>query len=233
MANIPSGYSDIYNQLADNMIAKTGEVKYDPQSISTLKSALQRVIRPNYDKQIQSLRESLAANQSAIDADAAARGIGPSSWVTDAKSKALSQQTRNLNNIESDYNATLYNALLNRQAEQDEMYQQAQLANQGMRANALGAALSPAMTLYNQSRAAAGGSGGRRGGSNPKTGDVYDLDGFGNYALMGETRTGSAANVPRTGTVEYTGNYSSPTYERAQAQKKYDPKTQYKNFDRK
>lgn len=179
---LPSGYEGYYNDLSQRLLNDVGKVDYTPMSTGTLKSALQRVIRPSYDKSIQSRQQATRANRAAIDADAASRGIGASTWVTDAKNRLATNEARDIANINDDYNSALYSALMGRLAEQDQLGMAAQQANLSARQGALGNALSGAQYLYglDQANAARGGGGGGGGGGsrsrNGKTDDSYGSD---------------------------------------------------------
>ena len=168
---LPSGYEGYYNDLSQRLLNDVGKVDYTPMSTGTLKSALQRVIRPSYDKSIESRQQATRANRAAIDADAASRGIGASTWVTDAKNRLATNEARDIANINDDYNSALYSALMGRLAEQDQLGMAAQQANLSARQGALGNALSGAQYLYglDQANASRGGGGGGGGGSRSKT----------------------------------------------------------------
>ena len=75
-----------FNNLYDQVYAKF-KPSYTPQSASALKDSLSRTMRPAYDKQITQRQQAAAANRAAIDADAGARGMGSSTWVTDVKNR--------------------------------------------------------------------------------------------------------------------------------------------------
>ena len=142
-------YNKYYDELSARLLKDVGQVEYNPLSTGTIKSALQRVIRPSYDRSVQNRREATKANRAAIDADAASRGIGASTWVTDAKQRQNSAEARDIANLNADYNSALYNALMNRLAQQDQLSQNAQMANLSARQNVAGQAMSGAGNLYN------------------------------------------------------------------------------------
>lgn len=233
-------YMNLYNQLYAKL--NTG---YTPQSASTLKDSLARAMRPSYDRQISARQDTAAANRAAIDADATSRGMGSSSWVTDVKNRQRNAEASDIANINSDYNANLHNALLNRLGQQDEMALSASQAAQGN-------ALNLANALYDRIYKPTGGAVSSRGrGHSPKTEPESspNLNGFGevkpgkeytpgygagnNYYRNGAYYDKAIANsgarhdeyqkkinstIPlknkRTGTVEYTGKYSTSTTSR-------------------
>ena len=154
-----NNFSNLYNK-AYAMFNNT----YTPQSASTLKDALSRSMRPAYDKQIAARQDTAKANRATIDTDAAARGLGSSSWVTDVKNRQNNAAASDIANIESDYQANLYSNLLNRLGQQDEM---AMAAAQSAQGNALGLANSMYNKVYGSSGSGGGGGWGGRRGTTP------------------------------------------------------------------
>lgn len=149
-----------FNNLYDQMYAKF-RPSYTPQSASTLKDTLSRAMRGSYDKEIQNVKKSTARTNAAIDADSTTRGMGSSTYNTDVKNRNMNEEANRIYGIESDYNAALYSALLNRLNAQDELSLTAE--NQA-RGNALGAA-NALFGLYNSSTGGGGGWGRRGRGS--------------------------------------------------------------------
>ena len=168
---LPEAYEGYYNDLASKLMEQVGTVDYTPMSTGTLKSALQKIIRPTYDKNIQQRQQATKSNRAAVDADAAARGIGASTWVSDMKNRLATNEARDIANINDDYSSQLYSALMNRLADQEQLSMAAQQANMNARQGALGNALSGAQYLYglDQANAGGGGGGGRGGGGSRKT----------------------------------------------------------------
>ena len=162
-------YLNNFNSLYDKFYAKLNQpaVEYKPQSLSTLKDALTKVIRPSYDKQIGNVKKSSAEGRASISADAGRRGLGSSTVVSDLLNRNKNAEAENINNINSDYLAALYSALMNQKNAQDEMSMSAQQANAQARQNASSQALGLAQNAYDKVYAptsTGGGGGGRRGG---------------------------------------------------------------------
>lgn len=120
MANNYQEYNDYLKKMQDQMLSKAETIEYNPQSASTLKSALAKALRPDVDRAIQSRQKTAAQNRAAIDADAAARGMGSSTWVTDVKNRQNDAAASDISNLESDYISTLYGNLLNRMGAQEQ-----------------------------------------------------------------------------------------------------------------
>lgn len=155
-----------FGNLYDKLYARF-KPSYTPQSASTLKDTLSRAMRPSYDKQIKQRQEAAAANRAAIDTDAAARGMGSSTWVTDVKNRQRNAEASDIQGINSDYNAALYSALLNRLNAQDELSLSAENA---ARSNALGLAQGLYDKVYGKTGSGGGGGWGRGSGT-PKVED--------------------------------------------------------------
>lgn len=86
---------------------------------ATLKANLEAAMRPGYDQSIARLDRARREGNAEIDVDAASRGMGDSTWVTDAKLRNLRNTEDNIAALNADYNATLYNQLLNAMQNRD------------------------------------------------------------------------------------------------------------------
>ena len=76
-----------------------------------LRHNIESALRPLYDQSIAQLEAQRLAQNAAIDVDAYSRGMGGSTWVTDAKLQALRGINANIASLEADYNTKLYNQL--------------------------------------------------------------------------------------------------------------------------
>jgi predicted RNA-binding protein YlxR (DUF448 family) len=70
-------------------------------------------LRPSYDQAIAGRQTQTQRYGTDLDVDAASRGMGRSSYVTDAKSKLQQAEAADISNLESNYGAALSEALLN------------------------------------------------------------------------------------------------------------------------
>ena len=162
----------------------------NPQSPSALKDAIARAIRPSTDKQLGMIKKNLASTKAGIDVDASNRGLGGSSWNTDAKLRAEQMAAQNAADVEGEYQANLYNAVLNRLNAQDELSMSA-------RNNAFGLA----QGLYDRVYKPTGGvvSTGGRGGSR-KTAQEQALERLNDFASQNvKTVTNDNSYVPGYG----------------------------------
>lgn len=76
-----------------------------------LKANIEAALRPLYEQSAEQLRQQRIARNADIDVDAASRGMGNSTWVTDAKLRQLKDESANLAILDANYNNQLYGAL--------------------------------------------------------------------------------------------------------------------------
>ena len=112
MANNQDLFNKTYQSLLATYTKDVPEVQYNPQSESSLRAKLENALRPAYDKQIVARQKQTAANRAAVDADAAARGMGSSTWVTDSKNRLNNAEAADISNLNSDYISNLSSQLL-------------------------------------------------------------------------------------------------------------------------
>lgn len=103
MATYPN---EEFQGIYDSILASMGDD-------ATLKANLEAALRPMYEQSRAQLEEQRRANNAAIDVDAASRGMGNSTWVTDAKLQQLRGLNSGLASLDANYNNQLYSALLN------------------------------------------------------------------------------------------------------------------------
>lgn len=98
-----------------NSIVQKIMAEYDLPSTDTdtLKAQIEAYLRPSADQAIAARNKATAANRAAIDLDAYSRGMGASTWVTDAKQRETDSALDDIGTIESNYMATLSEAILN------------------------------------------------------------------------------------------------------------------------
>ena len=83
------------------------EITYDAKSEEEIRSAIAEWLRPGYDKAIANRQEQTQANKANLDADAIARGMGASTYVTDVKNRQQNAEARDIATLESNYGSTL------------------------------------------------------------------------------------------------------------------------------
>lgn len=112
---------------------------YDLPTVSSdeLQSQIAAMLRPAYEQAIANRKEATNENRALIDVDAYSRGMGPSTWATDAKGRLEGKESADVANLESNYSAALAEALLKQLNE-----------NRAMSMNAKNNAYTMALKLY-------------------------------------------------------------------------------------
>lgn len=197
---------DRYNRYYNTVLAQLQQDMGPERSDSQLKNYLMRLIRPSYDQAIAQRQQQTGQANAAIDTDAASRGMGTSTWVTDAKNRQRNNEANDIATLNSNYVSTLYDALLNQIGQRDQL-----------RMNLMGQAQGIAGNMYDRWKAeedAAKNRGGGGGGIDyggdspgrkkpkPPTNPLTGTEGFGDDLFTDETKTpattGGAWTPPNT-----------------------------------
>lgn len=176
---IPSEYKSILSEVQGLLGAPT--VNYQGMSQAELSAGM----RPSYDIAIANRRRQTGTERANIDTDAASRGMGRSTWVTDVKNRAGNREATDVASLEAGYAQQLMQAL---QAERANQFAADQF-NASAKAQALQSALGLSGNLYsNYLSQQQSGGGGRRGGGdgdNPPTVEDWE-DILSNYNTQGQ-----------------------------------------------
>lgn len=173
---LPGKFQQYYQTFLKSLM---GDAGFKEQSPAQIKYDVASALRPAYEKARANRIAQTGRNAAMVDTDAASRGMGSSTWVTDAKNRLRNQEAADLANLESDYAGNLYNALLNRLDNQD-----------NKRMSLLNTALSTTQGMYDKwlsedTAATAGGSSGGSGSSSSSrkrdTGDPNPSDDYKAY----------------------------------------------------
>ena len=78
-----------------------------------IKSYVESYLRTAYDQSIENRRKQTEADRAMIDLDAYSRGMGGSTWVTDAKQRLQDAEADDIARMEANYQAGLNEAVLN------------------------------------------------------------------------------------------------------------------------
>lgn len=173
MADNYKTYNDYLQRQREIELANAQTIDYNPASPSALKSALAKVMRPDYDKAIANRQKTAAKNRAAIDSDAAARGMGSSTWVTDVKNRQNDAAATDIARIEDDYISSLYGNLLSKLGEQESRKLSVDQFNASAKQNALSQALQTANGMYGTWQAEQAKGSGRGGSPNPQPDEDY------------------------------------------------------------
>ena len=206
---------DTYNKYYQAVLAGLqGENGMPERTDSQLKNYLTRIMRPTYDQAIRQRQLQTGQNRAAIDADAASRGMGTSSWVSDAKMRQGTQEARDIADIENSYNSALYEALLAQMQQRDANRLQLMNMASGLAGN-----------LYAQDQQPSGG-GGSYGGSSGRrrsSGSRYNGNETGNTA--GLTDPGYGTGGTKYAWVTPNGSYTQNVVNQVVDQLKSKTKT--------
>lgn len=149
-SSIPTGFSSAFND-AMSMIPKTS-INYTPANEASIRSNIQSYLRPAVDQAITQRQKQTLTNKANIDADAASRGMGASTWVTDVKNRQQNAEASDIGMMESNYGATLAQQIAQALAQEKANQLSAAQFNASAQANAISQALSMANGLYGQSQ---------------------------------------------------------------------------------
>lgn len=118
-SSIPS-FESIFAEMLNRYLPET--VTFEPIGEDVLRETIGNWLRPAYEQAIRTRRERTRRQNAELDADAWARGMGASTYVTDVKNRAFESEDRDVTDLESDYASTLaghlYDALRAQQEQQ-------------------------------------------------------------------------------------------------------------------
>ena len=158
---IPQSYKNYLSEFQSLLQMPT--VSYSGPSQAEIEDSL----RPTYDLAIKGRQQQTATNKANIDADAAARGMGSSTWVTDVKNRQQNYEADDIAGLEASYSQQLQAVLQQERANK----LAADQYNASSQAAALQNALSLAGDFYGQELATAK----KAGGGGGKSKDVQAL----------------------------------------------------------
>ena len=90
-----------FQGIYDSILASMGDD-------DTLKANIEAALRPMYEQSLADLNQRRLERNAQIDVDAASRGMGNSTWVTDAKLRQLKDIEGNIATLDANYNNQLY-----------------------------------------------------------------------------------------------------------------------------
>ena len=106
-------FETLFSEMLQTYLPET--VSFEPLSEDVLRETIANWLRPAYDQAIRSREQRTERANAELDADAWARGMGASTYVTDVKDRAYRSEAQDVSNLESDYAsqlaAELYDAM--------------------------------------------------------------------------------------------------------------------------
>ena len=156
-ANDEDVLSDYINQMYTRFAPQ--EVAYDTRDEAEIRSSVAAWLRPSYDQAIANRQEQTRANKANLDADAIARGMGASTYVTDVKNRQQNAETSDIATLEADYGSTLAKYVLDGVDSEQDRALEAEKFNAEQRESAYDQAYSAALVLYAQYKKNGGSAG--------------------------------------------------------------------------
>ena len=155
-------FDGYYNTIKASLTPQT--ISYTMPDVATLSNQISAYLRPSYDQAIANRQVQTEQNRADIDADAASRGMGRSSWVTDVKARENKAEATDIANLESNYGAALAEAVLNQYNQHLSNQLQVDMANAELAAKYEQLAYDRAGDMYNLSQSKKSSSSGNGGG---------------------------------------------------------------------
>ena len=161
-------FDGYYNTILANLQTSAPQVEYAMPSQDQLATQIAAYLRPQYDRAIASRQQQTLQNRAATDVDAASRGMGSSTWVTDVKNQAAKAESSDIANLESSYSAQLMESLLNQYNQMTANKLNVDTANAQLRAQYEQMAYDRAADMYNLTQKKSGsGSGSKKTATSP------------------------------------------------------------------
>lgn len=160
--NAPS-FEAIFSEMLKRYLPET--VTFEPLDEDVLKETISNWLRPAYDQAIRSRQERTQRQNAELDADALARGMGTSTYVTDVKDRAFRSEAQDVGALEGDYASTLAGQLYDAMRAQQETKIEVDMFNAEQINRAREKAAAAAQALYGASGHGGGSHTGANGGS--------------------------------------------------------------------
>lgn len=175
-------YAAALNELTEEMYESTfmpDELRYEQKDAETLSGEIASWLRPVYDRMIASRQRDTARYGAELDADAYARGMGQSTFVTDVKRRQMQKEAEDISILETDYGAVLAKNLTEALNAQREAAMRVEMFNAERRDFAYGKAFEAAKLLlpYVGSTPAVSSGGGKSGGKGTAKGTASGSSG--------------------------------------------------------
>ena len=124
------------------------EITYVEKSEEEIRSTVAAWLRPGYEQAIANRQAQTLTNKANLDADAIARGMGASTYVTDVKNRQQNAESSDIATMESDYGATLAKYVSQGVETENERSLEVQKFNAQQRQDAYEMAYSAAIALF-------------------------------------------------------------------------------------
>jgi len=177
-ATIPVNLSSLYEQLKGMLLPEAEQIDYQPRSRAELRAGLEESLMPSYQAAVRERQQNTQRTNATIDADAAARGIGASTWGTNVKDRNYGDEAKDIADMRGTYNSTLANNLNSLMGEQETRKLSVDQYNKSSKAGARSNALALALSNYDKWGSSGSDSSGPGdpsdpGNGNPTLNDLY------------------------------------------------------------
>ena len=154
---------DVLSAYIDEMYARyqPEEIEFDEKTQDELSASVAAWLRPSYDQAIANRTAETQRYRAETDADAIARGMGASTYVTDVKERQNSAEASDIASLESDYGATLAKYVTEGLETQNEQKLETASYNAEQRKNAYDMAYAAAVQLFAYYKKSGGGASGK------------------------------------------------------------------------
>lgn len=151
-ADTPLSDEDVLSGFVDQMYTRFApqQVVYDTRSEDEIRSSVAAWLRPSYEQAIANRQEQTRLNKANLDADAIARGMGASTYVSDVKNRQQNAEAGDIASLEADYGATLSKYVLDNVDSEKNRALEAEKYNASARQSAYEKAYTAALSLYEQ-----------------------------------------------------------------------------------
>lgn len=104
-------FTTYYNKVYNTLSQQAPTVEYNMTPEAKLRAGIQNSLLPAYRQAIANRQRQTNVERASIDADAAARGMGSSTWVTDAKTRRADSEADDIATMQGNYMSTLASRL--------------------------------------------------------------------------------------------------------------------------
>jgi len=139
-------FDSYYNSIRNGISAPT--VSVSKPSETEVSSMWRGILRPAAESAIENRNEAAEENMAELDADAASRGMGASSYLTSMKARELNEAQDDIGDIEAQYGAQLAERIYDTLYKYDQLAASAERYNADAYASAQSSALKLASDWY-------------------------------------------------------------------------------------
>lgn len=101
------GYYQSFLKTLPNEQITYEPVQYAEQTVEGITEQVEKYLRNYYDQSIAERQRATVQQNAALDVDAASRGMGSSTFLSDMKNRQYMAEAADISDMNSDYNATL------------------------------------------------------------------------------------------------------------------------------